>query len=65
MVEERCQKCGKELSKDEIGLHKKLFNRAADSFLCISCSAAYFGVSVALLEKKVQQFKEMGCVLFK
>lgn len=64
MAEEHCIKCGKILSQDEIGLHKKLFNRAADSFFCIFCSAAYFGVSTALLEKKIRQFREMGCTLF-
>lgn len=62
--EQKCQKCGKALNRDEIGLHRKLFNRAADSFLCICCSAEYFGVSKVLLEQKIRQFKEMGCTLF-
>lgn len=64
MKEECCKKCGRKLSRDEIGLHKKLFNRAAESFYCISCSAEYFGVTAALLEEKIIQFKEMGCTLF-
>lgn len=62
--ERRCAKCGALLTRDETGLHRKLFNRAADSFLCLSCSAAYFGVTTALLEQKIRQFKEMGCTLF-
>ncbi len=62
--EKRCRNCGRALTRDEIGLHKKLFNRAADSFLCISCSAEYFGVGTQLLEEKIRQFKEMGCTLF-
>ncbi|MCM1118558.1 MAG: hypothetical protein NC543_04280 [bacterium] len=62
--EDRCRQCGRALTRDEIGLHRKLFNRAADSFLCISCSADYFGVSTELLERKIRQFKEMGCTLF-
>lgn len=61
---EKCRECGRPLTRDEIGLHKKLFNRAADSFLCISCSAEYFGVTAGLLEEKIRQFKEMGCTLF-
>lgn len=62
--EKKCRNCGSTLTRDEIGLHKKLFNRAADSFLCISCSAEYFGVRPQLLEEKIRQFKEMGCTLF-
>lgn len=64
MIRQQCKKCGKELTQDEIGLHKKLFHRGADSFLCIRCCSAYFGVGVELLEKKIRQFKEMGCTLF-
>ena len=62
--EKRCRNCGRRLTWDEIGLHKKLFNRAADSFLCIPCSAEYFGVGTQLLEEKIRQYKEMGCTLF-
>lgn len=61
---EYCKKCGRHLTHNEIGLHKKLFNRGADSFYCIDCCAEYFEVSKELLEKKIVQFKEMGCTLF-
>ena len=61
---ERCKKCGRVLTADEIGLHKKLFNRAADSYFCIDCCATYFGVTRGLLEEKIRQFKNMGCTLF-
>ncbi|MCM1188338.1 MAG: hypothetical protein NC541_03465 [bacterium] len=64
MTDARCKKCGRRLTPDEVGLHKKLFNRAADSFYCIDCCAAYFDVTVGLLEKKIRQFKDMGCTLF-
>lgn len=33
-------------------------------FLRMSCSVEYFGVTTELLEKKIRQFKEMGCTLF-
>lgn len=62
--EQPCRKCGNMLTRDEIGLYRKLFNRGADSFLCISCSAEYFSVTTQLLEEKIRQFKEMGCTLF-
>lgn len=60
----RCRNCQSVLSPDEIALHRKLHNRAADSFLCIACNAQYFGVATQLLEEKIRQFKEMGCTLF-
>ncbi len=62
--EKRCVSCGRLLTRDEMGLHRKLVNRAADSFYCISCNAEQFGVTAALLEEKIRQFKEMGCTLF-
>lgn len=61
----QCRRCGRELGRDEVALHRKLFDRRAASFLCISCAAEYFGVTTALLEQKIRQLKEMGCTLFK
>ncbi len=60
-----CMQCRRRLTADEAALHKKLFNRAADRFFCIDCSAAYLGVTRELLEEKIRQFKNMGCTLFK
>lgn len=60
----RCIKCGKELNGDDIGLTKKLINRGAEEFLCIDCLAEKFNCSRELLEKKIVQFREMGCTLF-
>ena len=31
----KCKQCGRILTKDEIGLHKKLYNRGATSYFCI------------------------------
>lgn len=61
----KCIKCGKELTKDEMGLHKKLFNRAVESFMCIDCCAAYLNVQQKILKTKINEFKAMGCTLFK
>ena len=57
-------KCGRDLSADEIGLHKKMINRGAETFLCIDCLAAFFHCEVSLLEQKIEQFREQGCMLF-
>ena len=60
----KCDKCGKELSKDEIALTKKLISRNAVEFLCMECLAQYIGTTVEELEDKIKQFKEEGCGLF-
>lgn len=59
-----CKQCGKPLSPDEIGLHKKLVNRGATDYWCIDCLSAHFKVSVPLLKQKIIQFKKDGCTLF-
>ena len=56
--------CGKELSYDEVALYRKLYNRAAKSFLRIFCSSGYLQVSEELLLMKMSQFKDMGYTLF-
>jgi predicted nucleic-acid-binding Zn-ribbon protein len=67
MVESKqCYVCGKEnLSKDEIGLTKKLINKKAVSFYCIDCLADYLEVTTEELLDKLEEFKEEGCTLFK
>lgn len=64
MITEKCMNCGKELTRDEIGLHKKLVHRAAKEFLCIKCLGEYYGISVEALLKKIEEFKRHGCTLF-
>lgn len=60
----QCMNCGRNLTPDEKGLHRKLFNRAAESFMCIDCCAAYLSVPRECLEKKIEEYKELGCTLF-
>lgn len=59
-----CVRCGAEVTRDEVGLTKKLINRGATEYLCYPCMAAHFRVSVDLLKEKVEHFREMGCMLF-
>ena len=60
-----CVKCGATLCRDDIGLHKKLVDRAAEKdFMCKECIARHFKVDVALLDKKIEEFKYQGCLLF-
>jgi len=60
-----CKVCGKEpLTKDEIGLTKKLFDAEAKAFFCLSCLAEYLEVEEEYLRDKLQEFKDEGCTLF-
>ena len=57
-------KCARELTGDEIGLHKKMINRGATEFMCLTCLAAYYDCSEDLLIQKMEQFRAQGCLLF-
>lgn len=59
-----CLKCGKKLTNNDIGLHKKLINRGDEKFMCIDCLAEKFGCTHEFLQEKIKQFKETGCLLF-
>ena len=60
----QCIGCGRELNVIDIGLHKKLVNRGATEYLCKACLAEKFEVTVELLDQKVKEFREYGCLLF-
>ena len=59
-----CKKCGRQLVHDEIALYKRLVDRKADTCLCLTCFAQYYGVCEGVLEDKIQFFKDAGCSLF-
>ena len=62
----KCYVCGKaSLSKDEIGLTKKLIDKKTSTFYCLSCLADYFEVTEEELVAKIEEFKSEGCTLFK
>ncbi len=61
---EYCKKCGRKLTTDEIGLHKKLCGKMSEQFCCITCLSEHFQVSEELLREKIEQFRAMGCSLF-
>lgn len=60
----KCKNCAKELTNDEVGMTKKLINRGSVEFYCMDCLAQIFKCDRALLEKKLSQFRAMGCALF-
>lgn len=59
-----CITCGRPLEKDEVALTRKLINRGAMQYLCIDCLAKKFEVTREDLEKKIEEFRQMGCTLF-
>lgn len=66
MNEYKCSVCGKaHLSKDEIGVCKKLVDKKTTKFYCIPCLAELFEVTEEELLAKIEEFKAEGCSLFK
>ena len=60
-----CFICGKEnLSRNEIGLNKKLIGRDIVKFHCMDCLAVYLEISTNELLERIQEFKDSGCTLF-
>lgn len=59
-----CKICARPLTADEIGLTKKMINRGATEWMCIKCLSDYFGCEEALLYRKIEEFRDMGCMLF-
>lgn len=60
-----CAYCGKEkLSKNEIGLNKKLIHRQIKRMMCLTCLAAYFEMTEEKLKEMIERLKQQGCSLF-
>ena len=64
-TEMRCCFCEAKLSKDEIGLNKKIVGRDVIKMQCLSCLATYFETTTEALMEKIAEFKHQGCALFK
>ena len=48
-----CVKCNRALHMDEVALHKRMIDRGATRFMCLSCMAKYFNVKEELLVEKI------------
>jgi len=61
-----CQYCHAELSRDEVGLNKKLFETEAKrgKYSCMQCMSEMLETTVDELKEKIQEFKAQGCKLF-
>lgn len=59
-----CYNCSRELIGDEIALHKRLIGKGENKFMCLSCLADFFECDEELLKKKIEYFRNTGCLLF-
>ena len=60
-----CIACGKRpLSKNEIGINKKLLGMKSKNFYCIECLANFLEVELRDILDKIKDFKNDGCKLF-
>lgn len=63
--EEICIACGKKpLSKDEVGINKKLLGSDVEAFYCLDCLADYLEVEPQDILDKIEEFKAEGYRLF-
>ena len=61
----KCYVCGKSpLTKDEIGINKKIIDKKTTQFYCLSCLAEFLEVTEEELLAKIEEFKSEGCKLF-
>ncbi len=61
----QCVVCGKKpLSKNEIGITKKLLGAQSESFYCLECLANFLEVEPQDILDKIEDFKNDGCKLF-
>ena len=60
-----CAYCGREnLTKDEIGLNRRIIHRQIERMMCYTCMAAFFETTEEELKEKIVEFKRRGCTLF-
>ena len=60
-----CESCGAQnLSKNAVGICKKLLGSRTKNFYCEPCLAEFLGVTVEDIRDKIEDFRNEGCKLF-
>ncbi len=60
-----CAYCDRDkLTKNDIGLNKKLIHQQVEKMMCMTCMAAYFETTEEELKEMIEGFKQQGCALF-
>lgn len=60
----KCKTCQRPVTPDDIGCTKKLKNRGATEFFCISCLAKEYGVAEEVFFEMIDRWRNEGCTLF-
>ncbi len=62
----KCVVCEKSpLTRNEIGINKKLLGADVRNFFCLQCLAEYLEVEVQDILDKIEEFRAEGCKLFR
>jgi biotin operon repressor len=65
MKDVTCASCGKTpLTRNEIGISKKLLGENVEHPYCLHCLADYLDVTPQDILDKIEEFKDEGCKLF-
>ena len=59
-----CEKCGAPLCEDERAINIKLFGGGDGGCFCIGCLAEGLKCSESDIERMIDRFRKVGCVLF-
>lgn len=60
-----CSRCGRELTRDETGLSRKLISRATTVFFCLDCLGKEYHLERSQLLELIEHFRAAGCTLFR
>ncbi len=63
-MSEVCKTCGKPLTADDIGFHKKMVNRGATEFCCTACLCRHFHLTEEDAREMIERWRAAGCSLF-
>ncbi len=61
---EKCCKCSKTISINEIGLNMKLISREPKEYYCIDCLADKLKTTKKTLEEQIEYYISIGCEMF-
>ena len=59
-----CVNCHVRLTRDDIGLHRKLINRNATAYLCKKCLGEKFSMTMEECDTLIAYFRADGCHMF-
>ena len=61
----RCKECQRPISRDEVGLTRKLINRGLTEFYCFECLGKIYRLDMKTMKDMVESFRAAGCTLFR